>query len=65
MENLESQIHNKDCELLRLVDIFLERDKQISKLRTENKKQLNIQENLDIKTSTTNIVLISITFDFY
>ena len=65
MENLESQIHNKDCELLRLFDIFFERDKQISKLRTENKKQLNIQENMDIKTSTTNIVLISITFDFY
>jgi len=38
MENLESQIHNKDCELLRLFDIFLERDKEISKLRTENKK---------------------------
>ena len=45
MENLESQIHNKDCELIRLFDIFLERDKEISKLRTENKK---LQKEKDI-----------------
>jgi hypothetical protein len=51
---LESQIRKKDCELLRLFDIRLERDEEISKLKRENaqlirdKNITEVEKELDL-----------------